>query len=168
MYSEQQAPYRSATCTTALQSSGKNLTHTNKLKEFHHKGKEKEPNHDTFRMIEHLCHVTFLTHPLLHHVLSSLFPSKIMASLIGFYLRWKKDKETVADFFVGPFFQESGCHHPYPQKSSYLLYIQRFMGNKEIDNYKGKTHAWFMRHRTIVHWHLKHCSLTIEQWCVGA
>jgi len=33
---------------------------------------------------------------------------------------------------------------------------------------KGKTHAWFVGHRTIVHGRLKHCSFAIEQLFVEA
>jgi len=32
---------------------------------------------------------------------------------------------------------------------------------------REKTHAWFVGHRTIVHWCLKHCSLALETLFVG-
>jgi len=37
------------------------------------------------------------------------------------------------------------------------------MESKGLMLIRGKTHAWFNAQRTIVHWHLKHGALPIEQ-----
>jgi len=42
------------------------------------------------------------------------------------------------------------------------------MNNLKSKNYENEMHAWFNGHRTIVHGHLKHCSLAIEQLFVEA
>jgi len=81
----------------------------------------------------------------------------------AFFSLWKNGKTTSSshmDELLAKREKEvQGCPStlPYPFRNSMLQVI------REPHADKGKTHTWYVGHRTIVHWHLKHCALVIEQ-----